>query len=69
VTTPLDVWICSTYPRERMYRQWFLHKHAERTLNENYRELATRLPRGLASLAPLPEESSGEVRREVLAAA
>ena len=69
VPTPLDIWICSTYPRERIYRQWFLNTHADRTLADNYRDLATRFPRGLASLAPLPEELSGEVHRAALAAA
>ncbi len=69
VPTSLDIWICSTYPRERVYRQWFLQKHADRTLAENYRKLASRFPRGLASLPPLPEEASGEVTRGVLAAA
>ena len=69
VPTPLDIWICSTYPRERIYREWFLRAHADRILAENYRDLATRFPRGLASLAPLPEELSGEVHRAVLAAA
>jgi hypothetical protein len=69
VPTPLDIWICSTYPRERIYRQWFLRAHADQTLAENYRDLAMRFPRGLASLAPLPEELSGEVHRAALAAA
>ena len=69
VPTPLDIWICSTYPRERIYRQWFLRSHADRTLTENYRDLATRFPRGLAALDPLPEELSGEVHRAALAAA
>lgn len=69
VPTPLDIWICSTFPRERTYRQWFLQSHVDRTLAENYRDLATRFPRGLASLAPLPEELSGEVYRAVEAAA
>jgi hypothetical protein len=65
VPTPLNIWI---YPRERIYRQWFLRTHVGRTLAENYRELATRFPRGLASLAPLPEELSGEVHQGALAA-
>lgn len=69
VPTPLDIWICSTFPRERIYRQWFLQSNADRTLAENYRDLATRFPRGLASLAPLPEELSGDVYRTVEAAA
>ena len=69
VPTPLDIWICSTYPRERVYRQWFLRTHTDRTLAENYRDLATRFPRGLASVAPLPEELSGEVHHAARAAA
>ena len=66
--TPIDYWICTTYPRERIYRAWFLRKHQDRPLFESYEELATRFPQGLAGLAQLPEEASGEVSaREALA--
>ena len=61
VPTPLSYWICTTFPRERKYRSWFLEEHHDRPLLENYQELAKRLPRGLADVAPLPEELSGGV--------
>lgn len=61
VPTPLAYWICSTFPRERLYRAWFLNRHADRTPLESYQELAKRYPKGLADVAPLPEEVSGAV--------
>jgi len=64
--TPVDYWITTTYPRERTYRKWWLNTYATDSLLFAYEELARRYPRGLADLAPLPEEMSGEVL-EVLA--
>jgi len=61
VPTPVDYWVCTTFPRERRYRVWFLKKNGNRPLLESYRELAQKFPRGLADAAPLPEEVSGEV--------
>jgi hypothetical protein len=61
VPTPLSYWICTTFPRERRYRSWFLEKHHDRPLLDNYQELAKRFPQGLADVAPLPEELSGSV--------
>ena len=61
VPTPIDYWICTTYPRERIYRAWFLWKHKERPLFESYEELAQQFPQGLAGLERLAEEVSGEV--------
>lgn len=61
VPTPLSYWICTTFPRERKYRSWFLEEHYDRPLLENYQELAKRFPQGLADVAPLPEELSGAV--------
>jgi hypothetical protein len=61
VPTPLSYWICTTFPRERRYRTWFLKKHAGRPLLECYQELAKKFPQGLADIAPLPEELSGAV--------
>jgi type IV secretion system protein TrbE len=61
VPTPLSYWICTTFPRERRYRAWFLKKHADRPLLASYQELARTLPQGLAEVAPLPEEISGAV--------
>ena len=61
VPTPLSYWICTTFPRDRLYRAWFLNRHADRPPLESYQELAKRYPKGLADVAPLPEEVSGAV--------
>src|SRR6266849_5526224 len=61
VPTPVDYWICTTYPRERAYRAWFLREHADQPLLESYEELARKFPQGLAGLPQLPEELSGAV--------
>jgi hypothetical protein len=61
VPTPIDYWICTTYPRERIYRAWFLRKHQGRPLFESYEAMAQRFPQGLAGMERLPEEVSGEV--------
>jgi hypothetical protein len=61
VPTPLSYWICTTFPRERKYRAWFLNKSASRSLLECYQDLAQKFPQGLADVAPLPEELSGAV--------
>ena len=61
VPTPLCYWICTTFPRERKYRAWFLNKSVSRSLLECYQDLAQRFPLGLADVAPLPEELSGAV--------
>ena len=61
VPTPIDYWICTTYPRERIYRTWFLRIHESRPLLDSYEELAQTFPQGLAAVAPLPEEVSGAV--------
>jgi hypothetical protein len=62
VPTPVDYWVCTTYPREWAYRAWYLSQNAERPLLECYEELARRFPEGLAGLPQLPEELSGAVR-------
>jgi TraG P-loop domain len=59
--TPIEYWIATTYPRERMYRAWWLARHPARPLIEAYAELAAKFPFGLADLEMLPEEMSGEV--------
>jgi len=59
--TPVSYWICTTFPRERRYRAWFLTHRCDRPLIENYQELARRFPQGLADMPPLPEELSGSV--------
>ena len=62
VPTPVDYWICTTFQRERMFREYFLRSNPDRSLLETYRELALRFPRGLAEVAELPEEASGAVK-------
>jgi hypothetical protein len=61
VPTSVDYWVCTTFPRERKYRAWFRKKQADQPLLECYQELARKFPRGLADVAPLPEELSGAV--------
>src|SRR5579863_10182826 len=61
VPTPIDYWICTTYPRERAYRAWSLRQNPEQPLLECYEDLARRFPQGLAGLPQLPEELSGAV--------
>ena len=65
VPTPLAYWICTTFPRERKYRAWFLRDHHDRPLLDSYQELAKRFPQGLAETAPLPEELSGSVNASI----
>jgi len=59
--TSVDYWITTTYPRERTYRKWWLREHNDMPLLSAYEALAQLYPCGLADLAPLPEERSGEV--------
>ena len=61
LSTPLEYWVCTTFPRERKYRAYFLTKYGDQTLLGAYQELARRFPRGLADMPKLPEEVSGEV--------
>jgi hypothetical protein len=61
VPTPVDYWICTTYPRERAYRAWYLNQKPEQPLLECYEELARKFPEGLAGLPQLAEELSGAV--------
>jgi hypothetical protein len=63
VPTPIEYWILTTYPRERFYRKWFIHRHQELSPIAAYQELASAFPHGLADADPLPEELSGEVAR------
>jgi hypothetical protein len=61
VPTPVDYWICTTFPRERRCRTWFLKARKHQPLLDSYRELGRKFPQGLADVKPLPEELSGEV--------
>ena len=61
--TSADYWIMTTYPRERVYRSWWLEQHKTSNRIEAYLELAERLPSGLAELDPLPEEISGAIAK------
>lgn len=61
VPTPLSYWICTTFPRERKYRAWFLKHRISGSLLECYQDLAKKFPQGLADVTPLPEELSGAV--------
>jgi hypothetical protein len=61
VPTSLDYWICTTFPRERRYRAWYLATHRRQELLASYQELAEKFPQGLAEVKPLVEELSGEV--------
>ncbi len=64
VPSSMDLWIVTTYARERQYRRWFLQTRQQAGLSifQAYEELGRRFPNGLAALAELPEERSGEVR-------
>lgn len=59
--TSVDYWIMTTYPRERLYRSWWLEQNKSVPLITAYQELGAAFPLGLADLDPLPEETSGEV--------
>ena len=61
VPTPLAYWICTTFPRERKYRTWFLESRCHQPLLDRYQELAKKFPQGLADVSALPEELSGAV--------
>ena len=65
VPTPLDYWISTTYPRERLYRSWWLSQHSDMPLLDAYQQLAKAFPFGLADIDKLPEEEAGAVTRGV----
>ena len=62
VPSAVDYWITTTYARERWFRKWWLRQHRQLPLIQAYEELAAQYPRGLAELAPLPVELSGEMQ-------
>jgi type IV secretory pathway VirB4 component len=61
IPTPLDYWVCTTFPRERKYRTYFLKERRGEPLLGLYQELARKFPQGLADMPRLPEELSGRV--------
>jgi hypothetical protein len=65
VPTPVEYWVCTTFPRERAYRKYFLERHADRPLIEVYEELAIRFPAGRAEVPQLPEEISGALLKSM----
>jgi hypothetical protein len=65
VPSAVDYWITTTYPRERIFRKWWLQQNHRLPKLEAYERLAKQYPRGLAEVAQLPEELSGQVQ-EVL---
>jgi type IV secretion system protein TrbE len=66
VPTSLSYWVCTTFPRERKYRAWFLQRRSSRPLLDIYTELAAKFPQGLAEVDPLPEEISGAVNSSLV---
>jgi hypothetical protein len=62
VPSAVDYWITTTYARERWFRKWWLRQHRQLPLIQAYEELAAQYPRGLAELAPLSVELSGEMQ-------
>jgi len=66
IPTALSYWVCTTFPRERKYRAWFLQTRAGRPLLSSYQELAGKFPQGLAEIEPLPEEVSGAVNSSLI---
>jgi len=58
----VDYWITTTYARERAFRKWWLRQHNQLPLIQAYEELSAQYPLGLAELAPLPAELSGEMQ-------
>ena len=65
VPSAVDYWITTTYARERIFRKWWLQQNHRLPQLEAYERLAKQYPRGLAEVAQLPEELSGQVQ-EVL---
>jgi len=61
--TPTEYWLATSFPRERQYRTWWLSTHTDLEFGEAIRRLGAKYPQGLARLAELPEERSGEVNR------
>ena len=61
VPTPVEYWVCTTFPRERVYRTYCFTMNRTRPPLEVYEELAQKFPNGLADVPPLPEELSGAV--------
>jgi hypothetical protein len=61
VPTPVEYWVCTTFPRERNYRKYLFVRENDRPPLDVYVDLARRFPNGLAEVPPLPEELTGAV--------
>lgn len=61
VPTPVEYWVCTTFPRERNYRKYLFEREQDRPPLDVYVDLARRFPNGLAEVPPLPEELTGAV--------
>jgi hypothetical protein len=61
VPTPIEYWVCTTFPRERVYRTYCFANNPARPPLDVYEDLARSFPNGLADVPPLPEELSGAV--------
>jgi type IV secretory pathway VirB4 component len=62
VPTSIDYWICTSFQRERLYRNYCITTQPNRSQWDSYRALAERFPCGLADSPELPEEASGQVQ-------
>jgi hypothetical protein len=58
ITTPLEYWLMTTYPRDKDLRKYWLRTHSDAGLQEAYAMLTAKYPQGTAGLAPLPEENA-----------
>ena len=61
VPTPIEYWVCTTFPRERVYRNYCFSRNRNRPPSKCMRNSRNRFPTGLAEVPPLPEEMSGAV--------
>src|SRR5260370_9700823 len=61
VPTPVDYWVCTTYPRASAYRTRYLRQQRQKSFLACYVELARKVPQGLPTLPPLPDDVSSAV--------
>lgn len=62
--TPLEYWLATTFPREDVYRKWWLQSNKSTDFIVAMNTLSAKFPKGLAYLPQLPEEKSGEVNKD-----